>query len=193
VLSLAFPAPPRYTEPAVWTGQGFMVGKIALPILSYEAGSSGWTEELTRFHEQIAGSGHFIDQASREHALQQLSRHVKGPSPVILDIGCSSGFMLHSIRRHLPHALLLGSDYVRGPLEQLAADMPDIPLLHFDLVKCPLSENSIDAIVLLNVLEHIADDATAVRQVYRILKPGGSQSLRYRQAPTCTMYMTSCY
>jgi ubiquinone/menaquinone biosynthesis C-methylase UbiE len=51
--------------------------------------------------------------------------------------------------------------------------MPDMPLLQFDLTTCPLPTNSLDAVVLLNVLEHIPDDTAALHQVYRILKPGG--------------------
>jgi SAM-dependent methyltransferase len=51
--------------------------------------------------------------------------------------------------------------------------MPDVPLLEFDLAKCPLPSNSIDAVVLINILEHINNDVLALRQVYRILKPDG--------------------
>lgn len=157
----------------VWTGRGFKIRDAVVPVLSYDVGVSGWTDELTRFHEATAGSSHFIDRASRQHALEQLDGHVRGLSPVVLDVGCSSGFLLRQVRERFPHACVMGSDYLRGPLEKLAADMPDVPLLQFDLVECPLPEDSIDAVVLLNVLEHIEDDAAAVRQVHRILKPGG--------------------
>ena len=43
--------------------------------------------------------------------------------------------------------------------------------LEFDLVHCPLSSGSLDAVVLLNVLEHIEDHAAVVRQRYRISSP----------------------
>jgi SAM-dependent methyltransferase len=144
-----------------------------MAVLPYGANASGWTDDLTTFHEETAGPNHFIDRASRQHAQQQLCQHVRAASPVILEVGCSSGFMLHLIREHFPHAFVMGSDVVCGPLEQLALDMPDIPLLHFDLAQCPLPENSLDAVVLLNVLEHIEDDAGAMQHIYRILKPGG--------------------
>jgi len=168
-----WPSPSGYLEKPSWSGKGFLIGSSHLPILAYEVGSSGWTNELTRFHEETAGSNHFIDRASRMHALQQLVRYMKEPNPVVLDAGCSSGFMLRVLREHLPHAFVIGSDYVRGPLEKLVVDMPDVPLLHFDLVRCPLPEKSIDGIVLLNVLEHIQDDKAAVFQLHRVLKPGG--------------------
>lgn len=167
-----WPVPPGHSQRPVWTGHGFRIGDDIVPVLSYEVGSSGWTDELTAFHEESAGSAHFIDLASRQHALEELDKHLAG-SRVILEIGCSSGFMLRSMRERIPQAVVIGADYIRGPLEQLAEKMPDIPLLQFDLVDCPLPDNCVDAVVVLNVLEHIEDDAAAVGQLYRILKPGG--------------------
>jgi ubiquinone/menaquinone biosynthesis C-methylase UbiE len=172
-LEFPWPVPPGFSQSPVWTGGGFRIGDLVVPVLAYETGASGWSDSLTSFHEQHAGPDHFIDRASRQHALEQLDRHLRVASPVILEIGCSSGFMLRSVREHLPNAFLIGSDYVRGPLEKLAAEMTDLPLLQFDLVHCPLPDNCVDAVILLNVLEHIQDDVTAARQIHRILKPGG--------------------
>lgn len=172
-VSFPWPVPLGYSQQPIWTEHGFKLGDSTVPFLSYEVGASGWTDHLTKFHEETGGSSHFIDCASRQHALDHLHKYVRRISPVILDVGCSSGFMLCIIREHFTSALVIGSDFVSGPLEQLATKLPDVPLLQFDLVKCPLPGDSIDAVVLLNVLEHIQDDAAAMRQVYRILKPGG--------------------
>jgi SAM-dependent methyltransferase len=179
-----WPIPPKFSQSPVWTGHGFQVGDDMVPVLSYEVGSSGWTNELTAFHEESAGSTHFIDRASRQRALEQLDKHLQAGSPVILEIGCSSGFMLRAMRERMPQALVIGSDYVRGPLEQLATRMPDVPLLQFNLVDCPLPDNCADAVVLLNVLEHIEDDATAARQLYRILRPGGVAVIEVPAGPS---------
>ena len=134
---------------------------------------AGWTEDLTDFHEDAAGSHHPIDVASRVHAAGQLKKYLSADAPTILEIGCSSGFMLREMRQAFPGAFVIGADYVRGPLERLAADMPELPLLQLDLIRCPVPDDSLDAVVLLNVLEHVRDDAEAVRQIYRTLKPGG--------------------
>jgi SAM-dependent methyltransferase len=102
-----------------------------------------------------------------------LKEHVSVASPVILDIGCSSGFMLRDIRRLLPRAVVIGADYVWGPLKKIASEVPDLPVVQCDLTRCPVPDGSLDAVVLLNVLEHIRDDRSAVQQLYRVLKPGG--------------------
>jgi SAM-dependent methyltransferase len=172
----AFDWPPLHGLSPIWTGRGFLVGGEARAMLDYEAGESGWSEELTRFHEEAAGEGtHPIDVASRQRARAALRRHVRADrgEVVLLEIGCSSGFLVQELIGDWPEGLVIGSDYIAGPLRRLATRLPNLPLLRFDLIKCPLPSASVDAAVLLNVLEHIEDDEAAVGQVARILKPGG--------------------
>jgi SAM-dependent methyltransferase len=169
-----FPALPGLAQSPEWTGNGFLVGDKALPLLSYEGKSSGWTDELTEFHENVAGSSHFIDVASRQIAIREAALHCPKPGEaVMLDIGCSSGFLLADMRAAFPDAFVLGADVVLRPLAALAKRLPGVPLMHFDLTRCPLPDASVDVVFLLNVLEHIEDHAEAVRQLHRILKPGG--------------------
>jgi SAM-dependent methyltransferase len=170
---IAFPAPPGQTDVPVWTGDTFLVGDRETAVLSYDTGQSGWTDELTTFHEDTAGDDHYMDRASRRNALNELQRWLHAGPPVIMDIGCSSGWMLKLLLEEFQEADVLGADYVRGPLEVLAKTLSGIPLLQFDLTACPLPDKSLDGIVLLNVLEHIEDDQTALAHVARILKPGG--------------------
>lgn len=153
----------------------FAIGpRKSKPPRNHRLGSgTAWTDELTTFHEGTAGESHFIDRASRSHALRQIATFAKPQAGVILDVGCSSGFILADLQRRFPASVIMGSDVVGQSLERLAARMPGVPLLNFDLVECPLDDESIDAVVLLNVLEHIADDLAALQEVHRILKPGG--------------------
>jgi SAM-dependent methyltransferase len=171
--SYPWPVPPGTSCQPVWTGSGFQIGRESTSILTFNPGRSGWTDQLTEFHEDNAGPDHFIDRASRNHAVAQIKRYASGAAPIILEVGCSSGFLLQDLQRALPNALLIGSDCVRGPLENLAQRLPGVPLLQFDMVDCPLPSDSVDVVVLLNVLEHIADHGGAVRHIHRILKPGG--------------------
>jgi SAM-dependent methyltransferase len=172
-FSYPWPVLPGSDEVPIWTGRGFRIGEEWRSVLSYGVQQSNWTDELTTFHEESAGDRHFIDRASRRHAIHQVKKFVKGPFPIILEVGCSSGFLLRDLKASYPQAFLIGSDYVRGALDVLASRMPDVPLVQFDLVQCPLPSDSLDAIVLLNVLEHVKEHETAVQQLYRILKPGG--------------------
>ncbi|WFN36785.1 class I SAM-dependent methyltransferase [Methanomicrobium antiquum] len=92
---------------------------------------------------------------------------------VVLEIGSSSGYLLRDIKKTFPDLFIIGSDCISEPLEKIAKNYPEIPLIQFDLVNCPLPDNCVDVIIALNVLEHIEDDVAALEQIYRILKPGG--------------------
>jgi SAM-dependent methyltransferase len=81
--------------------------------------------------------------------------------------------MLMLARERVPGTCWIGSDYVRGPLDDLSQRLTNVPLLQFDLRDCPLPDNSVDAVLMLNVLEHIDDDGLAMQHVRRVLRPGG--------------------
>lgn len=46
-----------------------------------------------------------------------------------------------------------------------------------DAIHLPFTKNSFDHIVSTDVLEHVADDTTALEEIYRVLKPGGKAFL----------------
>ena len=169
-----FPSPDRSGTAAIWTGAQFVVSGERVRVLSFGTAASGWTEALTELHEEVAGRDHFIDVASRAHALAQVKRAARAASPVVLEVGCSSGYFLEELRAAMPQARIVGADYTLGTLQTLGRRLPDIPLLHFDLTQCPLPDECVDVVVLLNVLEHIEDDEAAIAQVRRILRDGGS-------------------
>lgn len=70
--------------------------------------------------------------------------------------------------RHLkPHFAGHPGQYVTADLESPLAD------LHFDVQQIPLADNSVEVILCNHILEHVADDRRALRELHRILKPGG--------------------
>ncbi len=167
------PPPPGCHHVPKWTGHGFQLGDALVPVLAYGVGNSGWTDDLTTFSEVEGGENHYMDVASRANAMKALKTHISAERPVLMDIGCSSGFMLKALKESFPSSTVIGADYVSGPLVSLAHSNPEIPLLQFDLTHCPLPSECLDGITLLNVIEHIEDDVSALRNTLRLLKPGG--------------------
>lgn len=59
-------------------------------------------------------------------------------------------------------------------LEYLTADIePGRAMLAFDMTAIPDSAGTFDVILCSHVLEHIPDDHQAMRELYRVLRPGG--------------------
>jgi SAM-dependent methyltransferase len=171
---MTFPPVSAGEDHAVWNGGAFVHSGTSTRVLAYEVGESGWSDELTELHESATESGaHFIDVASRNHAINELRRALGSKPASIMEVGCSAGHLLADMRRSLPDATLTGGDYTLGTLVKLGEKMPGIPLVRFNLADSPLPSDTYDAMVLLNVLEHIEDDVAATRHIARMLKPGG--------------------
>ena len=172
---LPFKLPPveGYSVTPSWDGQNFVFGDQCTRVLEYSENFLGWSDELTALHEEAAGDNHPIDVASRKDAVAQVKTHMPHSCAVVMEIGCSSGFLLSDLANVVPEAILIGADVVKEPLYRLAKTLPGIPLIRFDLLKSPLPDNIVDVLIMLNVLEHIEDDITALKKAYNLLKPGG--------------------
>ena len=171
---LVLPHPAHRSRMVRWTGKAFDVDGKPVRVLAFAVTPSGWTEELTRLHEDAGGSDHLIDIASRTHAIDEVARVAGSTSSMIVEIGCSSGLLLRDLMTRLPGHFFVGADYTYGTLETLGTHLPAVPLVQFDLTHCPLPAAFADVVVLLNVLEHIADDKAAIAELFRIVRPGGS-------------------
>lgn len=58
-------------------------------------------------------------------------------------------------------------DYLTGDLVSPIADM------HFDLHEIPLEDNRFDVVFCNHVLEHVDDAKQCMRELHRVMKPGG--------------------
>lgn len=49
----------------------------------------------------------------------------------------------------------------------------DLAMMKIDITDIPIADNQFDCIICYHVFEHIIDDIKAMREIYRVLKPGG--------------------
>ncbi len=61
----------------------------------------------------------------------------------------------------------LGKEYITADLESPLANM------HFDVQSIPLEDNYTDVILCNHIMEHIEDDIKAMRELHRVMRPGG--------------------
>lgn len=100
-----------------------------------------------------------------------LKSYCSGLNGVVVDIGCADS----RPRDYLPaDASYVGIDYLPTATEWYAT-RPD---LFADAQQLPLQDNSVDHVLLLDVLEHLPDPEKCLAEVHRILKQDGTFTLQ---------------
>lgn len=92
----------------------------------------------------------------------------------VLDFGCGSGVMSYLLARAGHDVIAVDVDF--APLAQVQKRIgfpPNIAFHNKELADLALADSSVDAIVALDVLEHIRDLDGYLSLFVRILKPGG--------------------
>ena len=94
---------------------------------------------------------------------------------LILDLPCGRGFYLNMLR-HVSDCRLVGVDLDWSVLQQAQRTVTRLPRLQLsraDAMALPWAANTFDAIILTELLEHVADDVAVLRECLRVLQPGG--------------------
>ncbi|MFQ5611549.1 MAG: class I SAM-dependent methyltransferase [Anaerolineae bacterium] len=93
-------------------------------------------------------------------------------APQILDAGCGTGFNLEHLRAN-NYANVTGLDF-SGEALRFCRSRHLTALACGDATRPPLRCESFEAIMALDLIEHLQDDVSALRELSRLLRPGGS-------------------
>jgi len=105
------------------------------------------------------------------------------PGMSLLDMGCGAG--RHSFEAFRRGAQVVALDYSFSDLESVRDlfwamhETDEVPRTHHaqavrgDGYQLPFADDTFDRIICSEVLEHLNDDAAAMAELFRVLKPGG--------------------
>ncbi|HTQ10948.1 MAG TPA: methyltransferase domain-containing protein [Fimbriimonadaceae bacterium] len=124
-------------------------------------------DEYTRMFELEDRYWWFV--ARRRIALKLLGRHLRPGSEVLLDVGCGTGVVLQELQSVGKPVGLDMSDVALGYCRRRGLTR----LVRADATAMPFGPSSCDAIVGLDVFEHIERDDLAFEEAFRRLSPGG--------------------
>lgn len=88
----------------------------------------------------------------------------------LVEVGCGTGFLLKKF--HEDGWDVLGIEPDEG-LSDFVRERHGLTALPTTLEEANIADASVDAVVMLHVIEHVPDPIGTLREIFRILKPGG--------------------
>ena len=133
----------------------------------------------------------YVDATTRE----TLRRMPMTPSTRVLDVGCGTGELLMRLRAKYPDALLAGLDPVAemlGVAKDKLSGREDLRVGYADSL--PWASSSFDVVVSCNMFHYISHPVEALREMARVIRPGGALVLTdwcddYLACRVCNLYL----
>jgi SAM-dependent methyltransferase len=91
---------------------------------------------------------------------------------IVLEAGCGEGYGADLLARVARRVVALDYDVVTAA--HVVRRYPEVAVARANLVALPLAARSVDAVVSLQVIEHLWDQALFLRECLRVLRPGGT-------------------
>lgn len=95
----------------------------------------------------------------------------KGNGARLLDVGCGTGHHVRALRNRGYDAA--GVDASEGMLAHARTNNPGATIEQADVDRLPFPDASFDYVLCIEVLRYLAHTESAVREMARVLKPGG--------------------
>ena len=92
----------------------------------------------------------------------------------VLDVGCSFGYGSAALAAPGPDGrVVIGVERDPDHLSKARQQFPRITIIAADATELPVSNDCADAVVMLDVLEHIGEPRQAIAEAHRVLRPEG--------------------
>jgi ubiquinone/menaquinone biosynthesis C-methylase UbiE len=141
--------------------------KNARPLM--HGGKSIDYDAVSRVYDQVREG----DSEMVGHMLEGITL---GENPIVLDVGCGTGNNTILVLRALS-SRVIGIDISAGMLEKARAKAPALELVKATADDLPFSPSLFDFVFMTEVIHHLSDFKAALREMFRVLRPGSSSCI----------------
>jgi ubiquinone/menaquinone biosynthesis C-methylase UbiE len=136
---------------------------------------SEYFDQMADRWDQIHGNGHKAGQ-TRGLLRKGLRTFGVGPAERVVDLGCGTGVLLGCLLGHLgSRGRVHAVDFAPRMIARAKKKHPDerVDFLVADAGAIPVPDASVDRVVCFSAWPHFPDPDAVIRELRRILKPGG--------------------
>lgn len=128
-------------------------------------------EEYDRIAGRYERRWSFYIQATLRETLKRMEVR---PAEELLDVGCGTGAMMRALSERVPGVVLTGVDPSRPMLDVARRRHPGAGDLREGRAEhLPFPDNRFDVVTSVSVLHYLRQPHAALREMARVLKPGG--------------------
>jgi len=163
-----------------------------MPTSTDRSARSPVVEEYARLAPEYDGKWSFYVEATARETLARLDLR---PSDRLLDVGCGTGALLYRLSGQHPAAQLAGVDPVPEMLAVARRRLPpDVLLQEGWAERLPFDDDQFDVVLSCNVFHYVRQPVAALREMSRILSPGGRLVITdwcddYLACRACDLYL----
>jgi ubiquinone/menaquinone biosynthesis C-methylase UbiE len=142
--------------------------------------------ENRRYHDEVESCQYdslfnmTVDSAACKAMVDELERVLAQPLPAggtVLDVGTGTGNVAIKLARSGRFDRVLGADISEKMMEKAAANAQvahcQVEFFKTDMIQLPLADASVDFVVGCAILHHLPGPVDFMKEVRRVLKPGG--------------------
>ncbi len=143
--------------------QGSAIGQSITPATSFDYEAKHWGAA------PVLPRPWFMNGLKLRYLLDDLSR-VHGR---VLDVGCGAGSIAKAVKRERPDLEVFGCDLSESALATAGIAPEGVDFRLATAERMPFGDGEFDFVWIFDVLEHVEDPDQVLREVVRVLKPGG--------------------